>query len=557
MVALAAGEDAAREVRAADDADWTPVAERLLLPLAANDEQEQIARKLARHSGVTVQGPPGTGKSHTIANLVSHLVAHGKRVLVTAHKDQALAVLRDKIPAELRDLSLAVLGSSSADLTELQRSVQAITAAADGVDERREEKAAAALRDRLDQVQGTWRCCASGCASRSNASRRAWRSAGSGAVRRRSPSGSPGTADDLDRIPDPLTTASACPLGAPELAELYSLAAGIGRRDAVAATMDLPPATARRRRHHRPVGRAAQARRDPRRSPGVRRRPQPRRRHRAGGAGRARRAVRAGRAHAGHAPGAVARTAARADRPEPAVACAVGRARGGSPRTPPNAPGSAPRSPGRRSSCRAPYRETLGLLEQARERFAQGKRVSPLVQRGLAQFLKAASLDGEAPRTAADIEKITAFVELRRRRETAARLWQDELVAALGAPVPPGGGGAVEIWIDAQVQKIHAALAWEGEHWPRLRSRLSQVLVAEAVPPRPVPDDLHRLATVLGGLRARARQRQVRAELDSLAYHLAEARGRATPVPCGTTSRPRWTAATQVPGTRRSRRRRG
>lgn len=162
-------------------------------PLAANDEQEQIARKLARHSGVTVQGPPGTGKSHTIANLVSHLVAHGKRVLVTAHKDQALAVLREKIPAELRDLSLAVLGSSSADLTELQRSVQAITAAADGVDEEREERATAALRNGSTGCGGTWRCCASGSATRWSASRRAWRSAGSGARRRRSPTGSPRT----------------------------------------------------------------------------------------------------------------------------------------------------------------------------------------------------------------------------------------------------------------------------------------------------------------------------------------------------------------------------
>ena len=151
MVALAAGEDAA--AAETDAGEWAPVAEQLLLPLAANEEQEQIARKLATHSGVTVQGPPGTGKSHTIANLVSHLVAHGKRVLVTAHKDQALTVLRDKIPADLRDLSLAVLGSSSAHLTELQRSVQAITSAADGVDEEKESRAVAALRLRLDDVQ--------------------------------------------------------------------------------------------------------------------------------------------------------------------------------------------------------------------------------------------------------------------------------------------------------------------------------------------------------------------------------------------------------------------
>ena len=87
-------------------------AERLLMPLPTNPEQEAVARRLAEHRGVTVQGPPGTGKTHTIANLISHLVGHGQRVLVTSQKEQALAVLRDKIPESIRDLSVAVLGNS-------------------------------------------------------------------------------------------------------------------------------------------------------------------------------------------------------------------------------------------------------------------------------------------------------------------------------------------------------------------------------------------------------------------------------------------------------------
>ena len=66
------------------------------MPLPTNAEQEAIARRLSEHRGVTVQGPPGTGKTHTIANLVSHLVGHGKRVLVTSQKEQALSVLRER-----------------------------------------------------------------------------------------------------------------------------------------------------------------------------------------------------------------------------------------------------------------------------------------------------------------------------------------------------------------------------------------------------------------------------------------------------------------------------
>lgn len=99
-------------------------AERLMMPLPANEEQERIARQLSNSRGVTVLGPPGTGKSHTIVNLVSHLVSQGKRVLVTAEKEQALTVLRDKIPTSLQDLSVAVLGSTPAALEEMRSSVE-------------------------------------------------------------------------------------------------------------------------------------------------------------------------------------------------------------------------------------------------------------------------------------------------------------------------------------------------------------------------------------------------------------------------------------------------
>jgi AAA domain len=67
-------------------------------PLDANPEQERVMHLLRTETGVVVQGPPGTGKTHTIANLVSALLARGQRVLVTSQKDQALRVLRDKIP---------------------------------------------------------------------------------------------------------------------------------------------------------------------------------------------------------------------------------------------------------------------------------------------------------------------------------------------------------------------------------------------------------------------------------------------------------------------------
>ena len=40
-----------------------------------NSKEQQIIEKLNQSDGVLVQGPPGTGKSHTIANLICHLLA--------------------------------------------------------------------------------------------------------------------------------------------------------------------------------------------------------------------------------------------------------------------------------------------------------------------------------------------------------------------------------------------------------------------------------------------------------------------------------------------------
>ena len=101
-----------------DPGRWAPIGERLLMPMPTNEAQESIARRLAVHRNVVVQGPPGTGKTHTIRNLICHLVAHGMRVLVLAQKEDPLRVLRDGLPEEIQPLCLAVLGRSADARTE-------------------------------------------------------------------------------------------------------------------------------------------------------------------------------------------------------------------------------------------------------------------------------------------------------------------------------------------------------------------------------------------------------------------------------------------------------
>ena len=92
----------------------------------SNREQERILERLERSDSVVVQGPPGTGKTHTIANLIGHLLASGKSVLVTSHTEKALRVVRDKVAEPLQALCLPVLGSDIDSRRELERSVEAI-----------------------------------------------------------------------------------------------------------------------------------------------------------------------------------------------------------------------------------------------------------------------------------------------------------------------------------------------------------------------------------------------------------------------------------------------
>lgn len=66
-------------------------------PLKSNIQQQRICDNVMSKNLSVVWGPPGTGKSETISNLVCHLIANGKSVLVTSQQQKALEVVRDKL----------------------------------------------------------------------------------------------------------------------------------------------------------------------------------------------------------------------------------------------------------------------------------------------------------------------------------------------------------------------------------------------------------------------------------------------------------------------------
>jgi hypothetical protein len=98
-------------------------------PLPFNQEQGRISDLIddPKFSVVCVSGPPGTGKSHSIANIISHQMALGKRVLVTARTPEAIAAVREKLPESLRPLAIASVGTDRESAQQLQDAVKELS----------------------------------------------------------------------------------------------------------------------------------------------------------------------------------------------------------------------------------------------------------------------------------------------------------------------------------------------------------------------------------------------------------------------------------------------
>lgn len=121
--------------------EWEALMDKdILFPLQANQEQIQIINRVSQSDGVVVLGPPGTGKSHTIANMICHFMAQGKRVLVTSQKDQALQVLHGLIPEELQPLCISVFSNVRDSKERLTFAVTKINELVSGANKRRIEQ---------------------------------------------------------------------------------------------------------------------------------------------------------------------------------------------------------------------------------------------------------------------------------------------------------------------------------------------------------------------------------------------------------------------------------
>ena len=112
-----------------DQSRWSEFGKDLYFPLVANHEQKSIPPRLENEIGVVIQGPPGTGKSHTIVNLLAHLLAHGKKVLVTSQTKRALRIIGEMLQKhlpEIKPLCVNRLGGDRKSIEELEASIKTI-----------------------------------------------------------------------------------------------------------------------------------------------------------------------------------------------------------------------------------------------------------------------------------------------------------------------------------------------------------------------------------------------------------------------------------------------
>ena len=212
----------------------------VLLSKPANPEQIRIAQQLELHGGVLVQGPPGTGKTHTIGNLIGHLLAQGKSVLVTSQATKALRMVRHHIVPELRPLCVSLLESDLESRKQLESAVGSIAerlSRADAVSLELEAKKLESERgDILKKLEETRKQLAEARADEYRdivIAGKTWPPADAARSAAKEK-------ESLGWIPGPVAAVAPLPLTPGELADLYRTNTSLSREDEIELAGHLP-----------------------------------------------------------------------------------------------------------------------------------------------------------------------------------------------------------------------------------------------------------------------------------------------------------------------------
>ncbi|MEV4277816.1 AAA domain-containing protein [Actinoplanes xinjiangensis] len=480
---------------------WERVGERLLMPLPTNEAQESIARRLAHHRNVAVQGPPGTGKTHTIRNLICHLMANGKRVLVVAQKEEPLRVLRDGLPEEVQPLCLAVLGRTTDQLVQLQLAARELSDRAATLDKEAEERRVDRLTRNLEEAERELAAAMAGLRLIAESEAQTYQIGGvallptevGGWLRER--------AATHGGIPDPISGPP--PLTIEEFATLLKLASRLSPEDRAAAMRPLPEisdlpdtadATAARERMARTEASLS----------------------RLADEGVDIAAVRAeGRAGMTDLLTEVREAVAWLRRREGTWTDRLGRLLDDPHwRTLWNDQVVATENlfaelatltrdvSGHRITMSeqllAEPKLLLARLSEIHQRFEGGRGLNRILQAGLYRLADEVRVDGEPLRTAADVDLARKAVRRAQARQRLGEAWF-EWVQRLAVPEPASGWGDPEIWAGGLLADAKQSLDFDLNRWPPLARR-----IAVLMPQRELAVDASRLAAVAEVLEALA-----------------------------------------------------
>ncbi|MEH0823175.1 MULTISPECIES: AAA domain-containing protein [unclassified Micromonospora] len=479
LAAILAHEPSRLEMPHDQPEQWVPLGERLLMPLPTNEAQESIARRLAQHRNVAVQGPPGTGKTHTIRNLICHLMAHGKRVLVVAQKEDPLRVLRDGLPAEIQSLCLAVLGRSTDQLVQLQLAARELSDRGATLDKGMEQQRVDRLRRQLEETErdlgqtlGTLRTLAENESAHYeiNGVRLSPSELG-GWLRER--------AERYGDIPDEIPPHLAPPLTVEEFTDLLDIARRTRRQDRAQALRHLPtvaalPSAAAQLAARRDLA-ITRAELDQLAADGVllaevRALGRP-------ALDELAQQLRQAHAILARREGAWTDRLAKLLQADPnwramwedhVAACQRALAELGQAARVVAA--HRVRVP---ETHLAEPRRLVAQLGELRQRFAAGKGISKLFQGALTRLATDCRIDDEALRGTADVDVVLAHLHLRRLRQeldTRWAYWRGPL------QLPPAAGDQPELWVGGLLTDAATALDWERRGWPSLHATVRRLV---------------------------------------------------------------------------------
>lgn len=127
----------------------------LFTPLPADSSQLSAVVASAQGHSFVLDGPPGTGKSQTIANMIAHNLAVGRRVLFVAEKMAALDVVKRRLEEKGIGQFCLELHSSKSSKQHVLNQLDRAWTSRDNITERNwcaQAERVRSLRDRLNSV---------------------------------------------------------------------------------------------------------------------------------------------------------------------------------------------------------------------------------------------------------------------------------------------------------------------------------------------------------------------------------------------------------------------